>query len=43
MHLQWILHPAGPYAVTAFGMGLCLFLFVSLKRDLRASEVRWLK
>jgi hypothetical protein len=43
MHLDWILHPAVPYAVIATGMALCLFLFVSLKRDLRVSEARSLK
>ena len=43
MHLQWILHPAAPYAAIAAGMILCLFLFVSLKRDLRAGEARSLK
>jgi len=41
MHLEWILHPAAPYAAIAIGMALCLFLFLSLKRDLRAGDVRW--
>ena len=41
MHLEWIiLHPATPYAALAIGMSLCLYLFVSLKRDLHASEER---
>lgn len=40
MHLQWLLNPAMPYAVIAIGLGLCLFLFVSLKRDLRACDLR---
>jgi DNA-binding NarL/FixJ family response regulator len=41
MRLDWIvLHPAAPYAALAIGMSLCLFLFVSLKRDLRAAEDR---
>jgi hypothetical protein len=40
MHLQWLLNPAMLYAVIAIGLGLCLFLFVSLKRDLRACDVR---
>jgi hypothetical protein len=43
MHLEWILHPAGPYAAIAIGMALCLFLFGSLKRDLRAGDVRQAK
>lgn len=40
MHFEWIIHPAMTYAITAIGLGLCLFLFVSLKRDLAASEAR---
>jgi hypothetical protein len=41
MHLDWIiLHPAMPFAATAIGLSLCLLLFVSLKRDLRAGEAR---
>ena len=41
MRLEWIiLHPAAPYAALAIGMSLCLYLFISLKRDLRASEER---
>jgi hypothetical protein len=40
MRLEWILHPAMPYAVIATGLALCLYLFVSVKRDLRASEAR---
>ena len=43
MHLEWILHPAGPYAAIAIGMALCLFLFGSLKRDLRAGDARGAK
>ena len=44
MRLEWILlSPAGPYAALATGMVLCLFLFVTLKRDLRAGEHRWRK
>ena len=37
MHLAWLL------AAVVIGMVLCLFLFVSLKRDLRASDVRSMK
>jgi len=40
MRLDLILQIALPYALIAAGMGLCLFLFVSLKRDLRASDSR---
>jgi hypothetical protein len=41
MRLDWIvLHPAAPYAALAMGMSLCLFLFISLKRDLRSGEER---
>lgn len=40
MGLEWILHPATPYAVIAVGLALCLFLFVTLKRDLRSGEAR---
>ena len=43
MHLEWLLNPAAPYAAVAIGIGLCLFLFVSLKRDLSASEARSMK
>ena len=43
MHLEWILHPAAPYAAIAVGMALCLFLFGSLKRDLRVCDARWAK
>jgi hypothetical protein len=40
MSLEWILHPAMPYAVIAIGLALCLFLFATLKRDLRVGEAR---
>jgi hypothetical protein len=40
MRLDGILHPVISYALMAAGMGLCLFLFASLKRDMRAAEVR---
>jgi hypothetical protein len=40
MRLEWILHPALPFAMNAIGLALCLVLFLSLKRDLRASESR---
>ena len=38
--LDWMLHPAVTDAAIAVGLSLCLFLFLSLKRDLRAIEVR---
>ena len=41
MRLDWIvLSQAAPYAALAMGMSLCLYLFVSLKRDLRAVDDR---
>ena len=40
MHLEWLLSPAASFAVVAIGLILCLFLFVSLKSDLRACEAR---
>jgi hypothetical protein len=41
MRLDWIvMSAAAPYVALVVGMGLCLFLFVSLKRDLRAAEER---
>ena len=43
MHLDWILKPAMLYVVIAISMALCLFLFVSLKRDLSDCEGRWKK
>ena len=43
MHLEWLLNPVLSYATIAIGMALCLFLFVSLKRDLAASEARSMK
>lgn len=43
MRLDWILQPATSYVLTTMGMGLCLFLFASLKRDLQTCEARWAK
>jgi hypothetical protein len=40
MRLDWILHPVVSYILMAAGMGLCLFMFTTLKRDLSAAEVR---
>ena len=36
MMLEWILHPLLLYAVLAVGMGLCLYLFCSVKMEIRA-------
>ena len=43
MYLDWLLNPAATYAAVATGAILCLYLFVSLKRDLSASEARSMK
>ena len=43
MHLKWLLNPAALYAAVATGAILCLYLFVSLKRDLSAVESRSMK
>jgi len=43
MHLDWLLNPAALYAAVATGAILCLYLFVSLKRDLSAVESRSMK
>jgi hypothetical protein len=40
MSLEWILHPVMSYAEIAIGLALCAYLFVSVKRDLRAGEAR---
>jgi hypothetical protein len=40
MRLEWILNPVVAYALIAIGLVLCLFLFVTLKRDLRMGEAR---
>ena len=40
MRLEWILHPVMTYAEIAIGLALCVYLFVSVKRDLRAGEAR---
>jgi len=40
MHLDWLLHPALPYAAVAIGMVSCLFLFASVQYDLRLGEAR---
>jgi len=42
MRLEWIiLHPATLPAMLAVSLSMCLFLFVSLKRDLWRAEKRW--
>ena len=40
MRLEFILHPVMPFAVTAIGLALSLFLLITLKRDQRAGEAR---
>lgn len=40
MHLEWILSPALQYAVEAVGLGLCLYLFFTLKHEARLLELR---
>lgn len=40
MHLDWILQAATSYVFTAIGIGLCLFLFMSVKRDVQALDTR---
>ena len=40
MRLEWILHPAMPYAVNAIGLAVCLFLFASLTHDIHAGQAR---
>lgn len=40
MNLQWILHPATYYSLTAFGTALGLYLFVTLKLEGRRREIR---
>lgn len=43
MHPDWLLNPAAPYAAAVTGTILCLYLFVSLKRDIAACEARSMK
>jgi hypothetical protein len=38
--MEWILHPLTHYTLTALGFALCLYLFLTLKRELRAVEGR---
>ena len=40
MRLEWILHPIVTYALLGAGLGLCLYLFSSLKGELRAQDKR---
>lgn len=39
--LELLLHPVAVYAMLAGGLGLCLYLFLLVKRDLHTSEGRW--
>jgi len=38
MHAEGILHPVVSYVLLALSLGLCTFLFLTLKRDLRVLE-----
>jgi hypothetical protein len=40
MHIEWILNAGTQYAAIAVGMTACLYLFLTLKRDLLGSETR---
>lgn len=40
MHLDWIMSPVTQGALTAVGLGLALYLFCTLKIDIRAVERR---
>jgi len=40
MKLDWIAHPGLHYALLAAGLGLCLYLFFTLKLEMRAAETR---
>ena len=40
MRLEWILLPGFLYGVVGLGLGFCLYLFVSLKCEIRALEKR---
>jgi hypothetical protein len=40
MRLEWILHPLLTYILLGAGLSLCLYLFSTLKADLRAQEKR---
>ena len=38
MRLEWILHPGAQYGLLGAGLGLCLYLFFSLKCEIRTQE-----
>ncbi len=40
MDLEWILHPAVQCGLEAAGLSACLYLFLLLKREFRAAELR---
>jgi len=40
MRLEWILHPAFQFGVLALGLSFCLYLFVTLKCEIRTLEKR---
>src|SRR5262245_4901516 len=35
IRLDWVLAPAAQYAATGLGIGLCVYLFVTVKAELR--------
>ncbi len=40
MHLEWILHPAVQCSLQAAGLGLCVYLFLTLKHESQNAELR---
>jgi hypothetical protein len=40
MRLEWILHPVITYILLGAGLSLCLYLFFTLKAEIRAQEKR---
>ena len=40
MRLEWILHPIVNYVLLGAGLSLCLYLFFSLKAEIRAQDKR---
>jgi hypothetical protein len=39
--MDWIVHPVLQYGLLAGGLSLCLYLFYSVKLEIRAAEARW--
>jgi len=40
MRLEWIFHPAVQYGLLGLGLGFCLYLFLTLKCEIRRLEKR---